>query len=90
MPYKRKNCLAPDIQGHAHNIGQLCMGKETYAVYDAPHDGSCFYYAYSMMVRPHLEDQTPSASALKETLRQFYADNDGDMKKNLERLLQTT
>ena len=54
MPYKRKNCLAPDIQGHPHNIGQLCMGKETYAVYDAPHDGSCFYHAYSMMVRPHL------------------------------------
>ena len=38
----------PDIQGHC--LGQVSLGKVMYAVYDAPHDGSCFYHAYSMMV----------------------------------------
>ena len=51
------------------------------------HNGSCFYHAYSDIIRPHLGSQTPSPWALKETLKKFYADNDGELKKNLERLL---
>ena len=58
MPNKRKNCAAPDIQGKANFIGQVSMGKELYAAYDMPHDGSCFYHAYSDMIRPHLGSET--------------------------------
>ena len=80
-------CVAPDLEGSYNIIGRLVYNGQTYAVLDAPHDGSCFYHSFSSMVREHLGADTPSARALKMQLREYYRHSDTTTKQHLERLL---
>ena len=79
--------VAPDLEGSYNIIGRLVFNGQTYAVLDAPHDGSCFYHSFSSMVREHLGGEAPSAMALKKQLREYYRHSDTSTKQHLERLL---
>lgn len=62
-----RKIFALNLDGNAHFIGEIHMGKEIYAVYDCPADGSCFYHSFAHMVRPIFEGKTSSAVALRES-----------------------
>ena len=61
---------APDLDGRVHFVGQVKTGKELYAVYSSPMDGSCFYHSFSYMLHPLMKDETPSPKAVKEGVLQ--------------------
>ena len=42
--------VAPDLDGSYNIIGRLVFNRQTFAVLDAPHDGSCFYHSLSSMI----------------------------------------
>ena len=78
---------APDLAGMYDVIGMLYVGLQRYMVHNAPRDGSCFYHSFSSMRQPILKEETPSARAIKEILREFYKRNDTPLKRSLESLL---
>ena len=47
---KTRPSVAPDFEG-SYIIGRLSYNGQTFAVLDAPHDGSSFYYSFSSMIR---------------------------------------
>ena len=79
--------VAPYLEGSYNIIGRLTYNSQTYAVLDAPHDGSCFYHSFSSMVRELKEGETLSARALKKQLTEYYRHSDTTIKRHLELLL---
>ena len=57
---KTRPSVAPDFEG-SYIIGRLNYNGQTFAVLDAPHDGSCFYYSFSSMIRELKGGEAPSA-----------------------------
>ena len=45
-PKQAKSMHAPDLDGDVPFVGELVMGKEHYAVYSSPADGSCLYHSF--------------------------------------------
>ena len=87
---KARPSIAPDMEGIYHDIGVFYVNNIRYTMFDAPRDGSCFYHSFSCILKPLLGTQCPSAGVIKETLREFYRDNDTQQKRSLENLLSCT
>ena len=79
--------VAPDLEGSYNIIGQLTYNSQTYAVLDAPHNGSCFYHSFSSMIRELKGGETPSARAFKKQLTEYYRHSNTTIKRYLELLL---
>ena len=78
---------APDLEGNAAFLGELVIGKEHYAVYSSPADGSCFYHSCRDMLRPLYKQDTPSAPAIREMIKTFYRSCDNPLRSALEEQL---
>lgn len=59
-------------------------GKNQYAVYDSPHNGSGLYHSYSSTLRLLLQNNMTSALSLKEIVNVFYKDTIGKLKESIK------
>ena len=69
--------VAPDLEGSYNIIGRLVFNGQTYAVLDAPHDGSCFYHSFlpwlgSIWEVKHRDDFEEAAEGVLQAQRHFY------------------
>ena len=75
-----RQTAASNLEGSHNIIGRLFCNGQTFVALDAPHDGSCFYYSFSSMIRKHLGGDAPSVRSLMQQLTEYYRHSDTSTK----------